>query len=654
MCGIAGWVVLDRAAARVVPAEDGPDRIAAMLDQIVHRGPDQGAAWAGDGVMLGNRRLAILDLSPAGALPMHSAEDRLHLAYNGEVYNHPALRVALEREGVRYRTGSDAETLLHLYTRCAGDGLPGLAAMLGGLRGMFAFALWDAPRRRLLIARDRAGEKPLFYTVARGVLVFASEIKALLAHPAVPRRSRLHGAALAELLAYGYVPAPETAFEGIFALPPGHMLIVEDGRWTAAPYWQPPPSAPARPYTPRELADAAETVLAALDEAVGQAMLADVPLGAFLSGGLDSSLVVALMRRHTAQPIRTFSIGFEGDDSFDETAHAHTVARALETEHTAFRVGPHALDLLDRLVWHHDAPFGDSSAIPTYIVSQLTRGAVTVALTGDGGDELFAGYERFYAAALAQRAARVPRAAWAAGAALLNALPEATGYRAGVKRARRFLHAAAKPLPLAYFDWVRVFSAETSAALTGQHADTAGTRFAAHVAGDGESVAALLDANFTTYLPGDLLVKTDRASMAVSLETRAPFLDPALMTLAAGLPFNMKLHGATTKHVLKTAARGLLSDAIIDRPKHGFGVPVGAWLRDDSRAVRDLLLSPEARARGLLAPAAVEALIAEHVRGTRDHAGRLWLLLTLESWHRLFIDPAVYAKPSFAPVHISA
>lgn len=632
MCGLCGVLNLDGtpADARVLER---------MLETLVHRGPDQGAVCIDGACGLGNRRLAIQDISPAGALPMRA--DGLTIAFNGEIYNHPSIRQALEAAGVRYRSGSDTESILHLYQR---DGL----ALLQALRGMFAFALWDSRERSLFIARDRLGEKPLYYYHDQAVFVFASEIKALLMHPAVPRQPALADpAALAMFLGYGAIPAPATAFRGIHMLPPGHYLRLRPGQpMQTAAYWSPPPQAEAQPVSEARTASTAEQVRDALGEAVRQALISDVPLGAFLSGGLDSSLIVALMRRHSNAAIRTFSIGFSGDSSFDETVYARQVAEQLGTEHTTFTVEPQAMALLPTLVWHHDQPFGDSSAIPTYLVSQQTRQQVTVALTGDGGDELFAGYERFYAATLARRLP-LPPPLWKAAAAVLGALPEGTGYYNLVRRLRRFARGAALPPALAYFDWVRLFSPELLAALIPHDTgDPAGAHFSALAAGPhGATLPALLDANLRSYLPDDLLIKTDRSSMAVSLETRAPFLDHKLVELAASIPVNLRLNGRVTKYILKRAARGLLPDAIIDRPKHGFGVPLGAWLRRDMRLVREVLLDTRTLERGLLNTAAVQRLIDDHASGARDHGQRLWGLLTLEWWYRLFIDPVTLAKP---------
>jgi asparagine synthase (glutamine-hydrolysing) len=664
MCGLCGVLHLDGAPADAALVE----RMTALL---LHRGPDQGRVIADGRVALGNRRLAILDLSPAGALPMQSSNGALTLAYNGEIYNYPALKAQLEAAGERFVSHSDAEAILTLYRQRGLD-------MFAPLRGMFALALWDAPNQQLLLARDRLGEKPLYYYHGAHILVFASEIKALLAHPAVPRQSALDAHKLALYLAYGYIPAPDTAFVGVRALRPGHYLHVVDGTLREGCYWSPPPNAAADESA--SVTTHRQHIHAALEDAVRQALISDVPLGAFLSGGLDSSLIVALMRRHSNSSVKTFSIGFEGDDSFDETRYARQVAQHLQTEHTAFTVKPEAVSLLPKLVWHHDQPFGDSSAIPTYLVSKLAREQVTVALTGDGGDELFAGYDRFRAASLIGRVKRLPAPLLHLANAVLSRLPEGTRYDNRIKRARRFVRGARLPFLLAYFDWVRLFSEDISydlmgavAGMDGKNAvrtDSASQRSGtdaihgvhsisllssdpaaadylrrAGAISSGETVAALLDVNLQTYLPDDLLIKTDRSSMAASLETRAPFLDHVLVEAAARVPLNLKLNGMTSKWLLKAIAADYLPHDIIHRPKHGFGVPLGAWLRADSAPVRDILLGHEARQRGLFDVTAVARLLDDHTSGKRDHSQRIWALLTLEWWHRLFIDPAQLAAP---------
>lgn len=627
MCGICGVVYFD---GRTVTQGE----IERMTDVIVHRGPDSGGFYLDASVGLGNRRLAILDTRSVADLPMTSTDGRYTMAYNGEIYNHLDLRPELNTSGVRFRTTSDAETLIE-RARCAPD------SFLDGAEGMCAFALWDSAEKTLVVGRDRMGEKPLYYYVDSHMFAFASEIKALLAHPDVPRESAMDGRLLALYLGFGYIPAPETAFRGIKMLMPGHVISVRGGI-NIDEYWTPPRPVD-HPADSRTEAEIIDQTRALLEEAVKKSLISDVPLGAFLSGGIDSSLVVALMRKHSNAAVKTFSIGFAGDASFDETPYAKRAAEYLGTEHTAFTVEPQALDLLPKLVWHHDQPFGDSSAIPTYLVSKLTREHVTVALTGDGGDEVFAGYERFYAATLINRLRAVPRPVWSAAAGALGAIPEGTGYYNMVKRARRFAKGASQSPALAYFDFVRLFSAEQVAELaTGgaNRADAAGQLFASRFRGT-PRLADLLLANMTTYLPDDLLIKTDRSSMAASLEARAPFLNHRIVEFAAKLPMDMKLRGSTTKWVLRQIARDLLPVDLIDRPKHGFGVPLGAWLRKDASLVRDTLLSREARGRGLLDMKAVEGLIEEHVSGGRDHGHRLWGLLTLEWWHRLFIDAAV-------------
>ncbi len=623
MCGICGVLHFDSQPVDTTC-------LRAMNNTLQHRGPDGEGIFAEQGVGLAMRRLSIIDVAGSDQ-PLYNEDRSITVVFNGEIYNFRELREDLTAAGHILRTAGDGETLAHLYEEWG-------AAMPKQLRGMYAFALWDAPNRRLLIGRDRVGEKPLYYYHDEKIFVFASEIKALLRHPAVPRQSALNDSLnLALYLGYGYIPAPATPFVGIQMLLPGHTLEVDavSGKINSKAYWSPPPiEGISEKAHYEEYIDRLRELLA---ESVRFRLVSDVPLGAFLSGGLDSSLIVAMMQRQNAT-VRTFSIGFEGDASFDETPYAEQVAQHLETIHTSFTVKADALELLPKLVWHYDMPFADSSAIPTYLVSQMTREQVTVALTGDGGDELFAGYERFYAATLFEKLNRVPRYVWASAAAIMRTLPEDTGYYNPLRRARRFVMAAAHSPGLAYFDLVRLFNADMIHQLTGQ-VDRAGWDFQNHFNGN-VTLPDLLYTNMTTYLPDDLLIKADRASMAASLEARAPFLDHHLIAFAAQIPVNLKLSGSTTKFMLKQAARGLLPDSIIGRKKHGFGVPLGAWLRRDISLVRETLLSPEARQRNLLNLAVVTRLIDDHASGKRDTSRLLWTLLTLEWWHRLFIDVA--------------
>ncbi len=625
MCGICGLIHFDGS-----PVAQRPLR--RMNDQLTHRGPD------GDGLLidgplgLAMRRLKIIDIAGSDQ-PLRNEDRSIALVFNGEIYNYRELRRRLEARGHQFKTAGDGETIIHLYEDYGAEALQ-------HLRGMFALALWDSRRGKLTLARDRFGQKPLYYYQDRRVFLFASEIKALLAHKDLPRLSRFSADsphALAEYLSFGYVPAPATAFRGIKMLEPAASLQIDlAGAVNTRRYWTLGALAPPDP------AAKAQTCIGELrdklDEAVKLRLISDVPLGAFLSGGLDSSLIVALMRRHSNAALKTFSIGFEGDDSFDETPYAERVARHLGTEHQSFRVKPDALRLLPELVWQHDQPFADSSAIPTYLVSKLTRQHATVALTGDGGDELFVGYERFYAAALMRKLGFLPASILRQTAGFLSLLPEGTAYYDPVKRARRFLRAASQPLEDAYFDLLRVFSEELLTAIypgAGKHLPTLNPYMNA---GQPHPIARLAEANMRSYLPDDLLIKADRCSMAASLEARAPFLDHELAELAAGIPFNLKLKGARSKHILKEAARGLLPAEIIQRKKHGFGIPLGAWLRRDMAPARELLLSRRARERGLLDMAAVARLIDEHEAGRRDHNRQLWALLTLEEWHRQFVD----------------
>ena len=638
MCGICGVIHFD--GRRVTePLLQGMNR------RLWHRGPE-GAGYFIDGrVGLAMRRLRIIDIAGSDQ-PLYSENRAIALMFNGEIYNYRELRQGLEGRGHRFRTGGDGETINHLYEELG-------QACIEQLRGMFAIAIWDRRSGALLLSRDRLGQKPLYYYHDRRLFAFASEIKALLAHPDVPRRSRFSqdAKALAQYLSFGCVPAPDTAFAGIKMLPPASTLRVSlDGESRQTRYWDMRESAPqAAPDPNVRASDVIQPLRDQLDEAVKLRLISDVPLGAFLSGGLDSSLIVALMRRHSSGPVKTFSIGFEGADSFDETPYAQQAARHLDTQHQAFRVKPAAMNLLSDLVWHHDQPFADSSAIPTLLVSQLTRKHVTVALTGDGGDELFAGYERFYAAQLMRHLRFLPSAFWR----MISKMPlsEGIGYYDSVKRLRRFANAAALPRYAGYFDLVRVCSGDLLAGLLAG-SDVAPVDLSPYLDDlddRAHPIAALLSANMRSYLPDDLLIKADRCSMAASLEARAPFLDHQLVEHAARIPFNLKLRGSRGKVILKEVARGILPDAIIDRRKHGFGIPLGSWLRRDMSPMRETLLSRRAQERGLLNMAALQRIIDEHEKRRRDNSRPLWALLTLEEWHRQFIDqPPAESTPGSA------
>lgn len=638
MCGIFGWTNLH---ANALPRPSAAD-LAAMSRALEHRGPDDWGSAVFDDGAIGMTRLSIIDLA-GGHQPIANDAKDCWIVFNGEIYNFLELRRELQAKGYRFKTNTDTEVVLRAYEEW-GDGC------LNRLRGMFGLAIYDnRPARngtsdsgransRLLLARDRVGKKPLYYIRDERRLLFGSEIKAILAHPSV--RPRVQRQVLPLYLTYGYVPAPQTFFENIFELGAGQKLVVHNGAVAIENYWQlPAPTEPDRELSEAHYIDRLRELFA---DAVKVRLVGDVPLGAFLSGGVDSAAVVAFMSRFMDQPVKTFAIGFADDPSFNELAYARVVADKFKTEHHEFLVTADAIDVLPKLVWHHDQPFADSSAIPAYLVGQMTREHVKVVLTGDGGDELFAGYERFAAARLAENYRRIPGALQNGAKQMLGMLPEATGYRSFVRRARRFVDSAALPLPERYLNWVGIFSP----ALIGElMIDDGGFDAVAHFQtyfdphNHRDPVAQLLSVNMKSYLPGDLLVKTDRMTMANSLEARCPFLDHELLEFACTIPSELKLKGMTTKYILKRALRGIVPEEIIHRKKHGFGVPVGQWFRTSLKSyLHDTLLSRAALARGYFNETALRRLMAEHESGKRDHGHRLWALLTLEIWHRMFID----------------
>lgn len=599
-----------------------PEQAAKVLAALAHRGPEAQGVEARGLATLAHTRLKVIDLSDAATQPMSNEDGTIWVTFNGEIYNFQALRAELEAAGHVFSSRSDTEVIAHGYEQW-GD------AVLARLDGMFALAIWDEPRQRMLLARDRTGKKPLFYSEHGGAFRFASECKALLA-AGVP--GEISPLGLSGLLAYGYAAPPGTLYSRISQLSPAHAMIVEGGRVARIfRYWE--VSFLARARRPSE-EEAAAQVRHLLTRAVERRLIADVPLGAFLSGGVDSSIIVGLMAARGAR-VKTFSIGFRGDPRYDETRFARTASAHFGTEHHEFYVGPEDMALLDRLVWHHDGAFGDSSALPTYVVSRETRRHVTVALTGDGGDELFAGYLRFWAAAVAER---VPRAARGLGARLAGLVPAGLPDRSLPARVRRFLLAAELPLGDRLTAWnsYLAFSArevlrpELAAQLPEGAPLSYHRGFFPH---PGTPLAAALRHNFYTYLPNDLLVKMDRSSMAHALEGRSPFLDTALIEYVAGLPDDLKLRGMTTKYILKKAFADLLPPSITSRGKMGFGVPLAAWFRKEWRASLWERLQPEgARLYQYVQPGPVRALLREHDEGRADHSHALWLLVTLESW----------------------
>ena len=623
-----------------------------MSGTIEHRGPDDwGAAHFRDAA-LAMTRLSIIDLE-GGHQPMTNDRKDCSIVFNGEIYNFLDLRKELQAKGHRFKTHSDTEVVLRAYEEWGDD-------CLDRLRGMFTLAIYDSrvavngsTRRvgsssRLLLARDRVGKKPLYYYRDENRIIFGSEIKAILVHPAVERAVRRSSLPL--YLTYGYVPAPYTFFENIYELAPGHKLVVQHGNVAIEQYWHLPVQSVDRELSEKQYIGRLRELF---EEAVRVRLVSDVPLGAFLSGGIDSAAVVAFMSRMMNEPVKTFSIGFTDEPSFNELEHARKVAGTFNTDHHEFLVTADAIDLLPQLVWHYDQPFADSSAIPSFLVARMTREHVKVALTGDGSDELFAGYERFAAARLAETYRRLPRLLQISMKQLFASMPEATTYNSFVRRARRFVDSAALPLTERYLNWVGIFSPSLINELLADESDSDPiSHFQSYFDPSyDDSIGQLLTVNMKTYLPGDLLVKTDRMTMANSLEARCPFLDQELLQFAAGIPSKLKLKGTTAKYILKQALTGILPNEIIRRKKHGFGVPVGRWFRNSlKRYLHETLLNPEALQRGYFDESSLRRLIEEHQSGKRDHGHRLWALLTLEIWHRLFIDqqesPCISEKPN--------
>jgi asparagine synthase (glutamine-hydrolysing) len=611
MCGIFGAVGL-------LP----PGALDGAAQALAHRGPDAEGRFVEGEVALVHRRLKIIDLSQAAAQPMQSEDGAVQVIFNGEIYNHRALRRELEAAGHVFRSRSDTEAIVHGY-EAWGDGV------VERLDGMFAFAVWDRARRRLLLARDRAGKKPLYYSHG-AVFRFASTVEALHAS-GLPSGVALE--ALPFYLAWGYVPAPATLHTAVYQLAPASRLILEEGQVRTEVYWQ--PEFGVEP-TADSFQAASGKVRQLVAAAVERRLESDVPLGAFLSGGIDSTIVVGLMAERLPR-VRTFSIGFAGDARYDETAYARLAAQRFGTEHVEFTLEPSSFELVETLVRHHDGPFGDSSAIPTYVVSRLTRQHVTVALTGDGGDELFCGYERFLAAEASEH---VPLPVRQIAARAVALLPSCGLERTLVGRARRLLSASALPLADRMARWNAYFF-EPRALLRREVADAldleaplAWQRDMFARARGRATLARVLEHNYRTYLPYDLLVKADRTSMAHGLELRAPFLDTALVEYAASLPPGYLRRGLTTKRILKHAFLDLLPPAIRARGKMGFGVPLGTWFRGGLRAYLFDRLGPGARLDAYLDRAQVSRLLDEHARGQADHGQRLWALLTLEVWLR--------------------
>lgn len=627
MCGITGFVTKQASAPR-------PEVLGRMNAAIVHRGPDEDGVFIDEHCSLAMRRLSIIDLA-GGKQPIWNAAKTKCIVFNGEIYNYRELRADLQKRGHRFYTNSDTEAIIHLYD----DLGPG---SLDHLRGMFAIAIWDTVDRSLFLARDRVGKKPLLYShQPGGDLVFGSEFSALLEHPSITREVDPH--AIDCYLSFSCVPAPLTAFRGIRKLEPGHWLKWKDGEIETRRYWLPSFSAKIDVSEEEALAETTRI----LRESTKLRMISEVPLGAFLSGGVDSSTVVALMAQESSRPVKTFSIGFE-DEDFSELKYARAVADHVGADHHEFIVKPNAMEILPTLVSHYGEPYADSSAVPTYYVARETRKHVTVALNGDGGDESFAGYERYAAMKLAERYHRIPRAFRVPFLEFpASLIPTSELKRSRIRDGKRFLRAASLPTVERYFQWSSAFDRHSKTDLyTSEFLREIGRFDAADVqrqwfaAANGSGmIDTTMFVDQMTYLPNDLLVKVDIASMANSLEARSPFLDHKVIEFAASLPETMKAADFQTKSFLKKLAASLVPKEVVYRRKMGFGVPISSWFRGEMKNfLREVLLSEKSLRRGIIKPEVLQRYVAEHIEGRRDHAFRLWALLMLELWHNQMID----------------
>jgi len=629
MCGIVGICSL----ADSLPIDSAV--LAAMNDTLVHRGPDSGGTYEEPGAVgLAMRRLSIIDVR-GGDQPIANEDGSVRVVYNGEIYNFRELRGDLERRGHRFETHADTEVIVHAYEEWGDD-------CVTRLRGMFTFALWDSRRRRLLLARDRVGVKQLFYTVARGQLLWGSEIKALLQHPEVERR--LRPSAINHFLSFLYVPEPLTMFEGIEELRAGHLLVAEKGSVRIRPYWQLDYDVDPQ----MTLDQAAEGLRAQLDEAVRIRLISDVPLGAFLSGGIDSGSVVALMARHANAPVNTFSIGYAtGGEAFDERAHARELAERYGTHHREFEMRPDLVAIAPDLVRAFDQPSADSTAIPTWYLSKYTRQHVTVALSGLGGDEVAAGYERHRGALLGERLGWVP--GWVRRGVLrplADALREPRSGSQWVQRAKRFARAMELPFDERYFELLVQHSRETREALLSpeirEQIDLDDPRSHFHATlepvREAHPLNRALFADLKLYLPGDLLTLTDRISMAHSLEVRVPFLDHELLEFAARIPPELKLRRMERKHVLKRAVRDLLPESFFQRRKMGFSAPLAVWFREELRPfVEDTLSRDAIRDGGVFRYEAVRRVLDDHYTRRANNDNQIWALITFTLWQQSYL-----------------
>ncbi len=629
MCGITGWVNLEKSKSN----NHTEAVLHSMCERILHRGPDSEGLWMDDTVALGMRRLSIIDLH-TGDQPVYSEDKSVVAMINGELYNYREVRADLEKRGHKFRTQTDVEIVPHVY-QIYGDDL------VDHINGMFAISLWDTAKKKLILARDRFGEKPIYYGVFDGKLLYASEPKAILAHPSV--KAELNLDALRHYLSYDYVPAPHSIYKGIFKLPAAHILTVENGEIKTRRYWN---VSWEKSEKPASLNNAAAELRELMSDAVRMRLVADVPLGILLSGGVDSSAIAAFAVQHATEKVKTFSIGFE-EDSFDESKYARQVSHHLGTEHyeATLSVGT-AADLITEIGTWLDEPLSDGSLIPTFMLSRFVRHHVTVALGGDGGDELFAGYPMYFGHKVAEMYSAVPgfiRSGMIEP--VVKNLPVSTKNLSFEYRAKRFVRSSNYDLITRHHSWFGSFSIEEQTALLTPEVREQtsndiyrGAREMLEQCDATNEIEQMqyLDMNF--YMAEDILTKVDRASMAVSLETRAPFLDPRIGQFAASVPLDYKLRGSKGKYILKKSLEGLLPDEILHRKKKGFGIPIAEWLKGRlSPLMHDLLAPERLKEQGLFNAEYVQILIAEHEKGIASHHKQLWTLLVFQLWYDNFL-----------------
>ncbi|PYU63735.1 MAG: asparagine synthase (glutamine-hydrolyzing) [Acidobacteria bacterium] len=625
MCGICGFYEYK--------THDPADRqvLGDMLSVIRHRGPDDSGVYFGKDVAIGMRRLSIIDLS-GGKQPICNEDGSIVTVFNGEIYNFQVLREQLRNRGHSLATASDTEVIVHLYEDFGED-------CVQHLRGMFGFALWDARRRRLFVARDRLGIKPVYFAQSGGRLIFASEIKAILQHPATQANLNVDG--LSKFLSLKYVPAPQTMFEGIYALPPGCSLTCDANGVKVRRYWD--LSFANHSNGERSEESYADELDALLRECVKLHLMSDVPFGAFLSGGLDSSTVVALMSQFLNEPVKTYSVGFEGDaEAFSELPYARMVAKKYEADHHEVFIRPNDLiNLSEKVIWHLDQPIADEACLANYMVAELASRQVKMVLTGEGGDELFAGYARYAGERLSPLFRHLPRAAKSVALAACGCVP-------GLRRQKLALYALCQPDEVnRLVNWFPLFNSEAKQALLSEdfkqnlNGGDASAVFAEHLAltDATDPLNRMLYVDTKLWLPDDLLARGDKTSMAASLEARVPLLDHKLVEFAAALPQHLKVKGLTRKYLLKKVCQALLPPEIIRRKKKGFPMPISLWFRKEARSFLRDVLSPSAlQRRGLFNPAFVEKLLTEHENSFADHGSLLWGLLSVELWQRAFMD----------------